>query len=143
VAREFCRNAEADRNFGLFCIVIARWHKEVCLKTKILFLLIIVVSACGSITAQNPTTQERPRRTLPTETGPPDAHAELKEVTLYWFHLPNQPDRSRSSVNLETGERGPDHARFFDLRYGGVIIGRRVSPACFLPTGLACLIADP
>src|SRR5213078_3465996 len=55
------------------------WHKEVCMKTKILFSLILVISACGSIAAQNPSTQERPRRALTTETGPPDADAALKE----------------------------------------------------------------
>jgi hypothetical protein len=93
------------------------------MKTKILFSLIMVILVYGSITAQNPSTQERPRRALPTEAGPPDAEAALKEVTLYYFQLPDQPDRSRSSVNFETGDRGPDDARSYDLRYGGMMIG--------------------
>jgi hypothetical protein len=98
------------------------------MKGKILFSLIIVISVGGSITAQNPSTQERPRRVLPAETNPQDADAVLKEVTLYYFQLPDQPDRSRSSVNLETGERGRDDARSFDLRYGGMTIGMPGKP---------------
>ena len=107
------------------------------MKTKILFLLIIVVSACGSIAAQNPTTQERSRRALPTETGPPVGDAVLREVTLYWYHksdryFPAQPDDSRSAVNFETGERGPARGGSFDLRYGGVIIGAPGNSGVFL-----------
>ena len=93
------------------------------MKTKILFSLIMLISACGSITAQNPSTQDRPRRVVPAKTDSQDADAVLKEVTLYYFQLPDQPDRSRSSVNFETGERGPDQARSYDLRYGGMSIG--------------------
>ena len=90
------------------------------MKTKILFSLIVVISVCGSITAQNPSTQERPRRA--TETGPRDAETVLKEVTLYYFHPPDQPDEIRSVVNFETAERDSDGAGY-DLRYGGLQIG--------------------
>lgn len=115
------------------------------MKSKILFSLILVISACGSMTAQNPPTQERPRRALPTETGPPDADAVLKEVTLYWYHssgryFPAQPDDSRSSVNFETGERGPARGGgFYDLRYGGVIIGAPGNSGVFLADWLDVL----
>jgi hypothetical protein len=118
------------------------------MKTKILFSLILVISACGSIAAQEPATQERPRRALPTETGPPDADAPLKEVTLYWYHksdrlpFPPQPDDSRSSVNFETGERGPARGGgAFDLRYGGMVIGAPGNRGPFLADwigGLDC-----
>jgi hypothetical protein len=115
------------------------------MKTKILFLLILVISACGAITAQNPPAQERPRRTLPTENGPSDADAVLKEVTLYWYHssdryFPAQPDDSRSSVNFETGERGPARGGgSYDLRYGGVIIGAPGNSGVFLADWLGGL----
>jgi hypothetical protein len=73
------------------------------MKTRILLSLVIAISACGSIAAQT--------------------DAALKEVTLYYFHYPDQPDASRSSVNFETGERGPDRVGSYDLRYGGMVIG--------------------
>jgi hypothetical protein len=116
------------------------------MKTKILFSLIILLSTCVSITAQNPTTQERPRRALLAETGPPDADAALKEVTLYWYHksdrlpFPAQSDDSRSSVNFETGDRGPARGGgFYDLRYGGVIIEPPGKPGVFLADWLDVL----
>jgi hypothetical protein len=114
------------------------------MKTKTLFSLIILISAGGSIAAQNPTTQERPRRALSTEATPQVAEAVLKEVTLYWYHMsdrpfPAQPDDSRSSVNLETGERGPARGGSFDLRYGGVIIGAPGHPSVFLADWLGGL----
>ena len=115
------------------------------MKTKILFSLILMISAFGSITAQNPSTQERPRRTLPNETVLPDASAVLKEVTLYWYHksdryFPAQPDDSRSAVNFETGERGPARGGgSFDLRYGGVIIGAPGNSGVFLADWLGGL----
>jgi len=116
------------------------------MKTKTLFLLIIMISAGGSITAQNPTTQERPRHALPTETGPQNADAPLREVTLYWYHrsdrlpFPAQPDDSRSSVNFETGERGPARGGgAYDLRYGGMIIGAPGKTGVFLPDWLGGL----
>jgi hypothetical protein len=66
-------------------------------------LFVITFISCPSIAAQ-------------TETG-------LNEVTLYWFKLPEKPDRTRSSVNFETGKRGPDNANYYDLRYGGIVLG--------------------
>lgn len=107
------------------------------MKTKILFSLLIVILACESITAQSPSTQERPRRALATETGPSDADAALKEVTLYYFHFPDQPDNSRSAVNFETGDRGPVpgspvHYGSYDLRYGGMVLGVPGKPTSFL-----------
>src|ERR1051325_9954375 len=73
------------------------------MKTKILFPLVIlmVMSAWVTVTAQ-------------TETG-------LSQVALYWFSPGRIPpvektDRSRSSINFETGQRGPD-VRDYDLRY--------------------------
>lgn len=80
------------------------------MKAKILFPLVIVMvmSACVTVAAQ-------------TETA-------LSKVTLYWFApTPNsidseKVDRTRSSINFETGERGAD-GRDFDLRYGGMILG--------------------
>lgn len=79
------------------------------MKTKILFSLVMVISACVPIAAQ-------------TDAG-------LRQVTLYWFSPPGNPidsektDRSRSSVNFETGKRGGDRGGSFDLRYGGVVLG--------------------
>jgi hypothetical protein len=112
----------------------------------------MVILGCGSIAAQDSSIQERPRRTLPAETGPPDADAGLKEVTLYWFHglnqpFPAQPDDSRSSVNFETGERGPARSGSYDLKYGGIITGVPGHPGVFLADwlgGLDCrsLIVD-
>jgi hypothetical protein len=82
-------------------------------RTKILFLLLMLMLAYVPIAAQ-------------TETG-------LSQVTLYWFS-PSQNsidsekvDRSRSSINFETGERGSDRSGF-DLRYGGMIIGAPAKP---------------
>ena len=54
--------------------------------------------------------------------------ADLNRVTLYWFsprHLIDneKKDRSKSSVNFETGNRGPDRADEYDLRYGGMVLG--------------------
>ena len=115
------------------------------MKSKILFSLILLISACGSLSAQDPSTKDRPRRALATETGPKDADAPLKEVTLYWFHrldrpVPAQPDDSRSSVNLETGERGPARGGgFYDLRYGGVVIEPPGKPGVFLADWLDVL----
>src|SRR5688572_4566740 len=77
------------------------------MKTRILLLLVITVSACASIAAQT--------------------DGEIREVTLYWF-AGAQTDRSRSSVNFETGIRGPDRAGSYDLRYGGMIIGTPTKP---------------
>ncbi|HEY5838663.1 MAG TPA: hypothetical protein VIT19_06465 [Pyrinomonadaceae bacterium] len=77
------------------------------MKTRILLLLVITVSACASIVAQT--------------------DGELREVTLYWF-AGAQTDRSRSSVNFETGMRGVDRAGSYDLRYGGMIIGTPTKP---------------
>src|SRR5262245_41601058 len=82
-----------------------------------LLLLVIVLIACPSIAAQ-------------TDAG-------LNQVTLYSFapwgvrtHPPAEfltdaakTDAARSSINFETGERGPDNARFYDLRYGGMVLG--------------------
>jgi hypothetical protein len=73
------------------------------MKTRILLSLVITFTACASIAAQT--------------------DGALREVTLYYFHHPDQPDNSRSAVNFETGDRGPDRSGSFDLRYGGMIIG--------------------
>ena len=78
------------------------------MKTRILLLLVITFTACASIAAQT--------------------EGVLREVTLYYFQYPEQPDRSRSSVNFETGERGPDRSGSFDLRYGGMAIGTPGTP---------------
>src|SRR5260221_11745533 len=78
------------------------------MKTKILFPLVMVMSACVTVAAQ-------------TETG-------LSRVTLYWFSPSRNSidseklDRSRSSINFETGQRGSDGLDY-DLRYGGMILG--------------------
>jgi hypothetical protein len=115
------------------------------MKSKILFSLILLISACGSLSAQDPSTKDRPRRALATETGPKDADVALKEVTLYWFYksgrlFPAQPDDSRSSVNLETGDRGPARGGgVYDLVYGGVIIGAPGKAGVFLPDWLGGL----
>src|SRR5215831_19952780 len=78
------------------------------MKTKILFSLLLMMLACAPIAAQTDTP--------------------LGQVTLYWFSPgrvfdPEKTDRSRSSVNFETGERGPDNGARFDLRYGGMVTG--------------------
>jgi hypothetical protein len=73
------------------------------MRIRILVSLVIILTACASIAAQT--------------------DGEIREVTLYYFKIPDQPDRSRSSVNFETGERGPDRSGSFDLRYGGMAIG--------------------
>jgi len=78
------------------------------MKTRILLLLVITLTACASMAAQT--------------------EGVLREVTLYYFQYPEQPDRSRSSVNFETGERGPDRSGSFDLRYGGMAIGTPGTP---------------
>src|SRR6185369_4859133 len=78
------------------------------MKTRILLLLVITFTACASMAAQT--------------------EGVLREVTLYYFQYPEQPDRSRSSVNFETGERGPDRSGSFDLRYGGMAIGTPGTP---------------
>jgi hypothetical protein len=70
-------------------------------------ILVITLSACGSIAAQ-------------TDAG-------LNQVTLYWFSFgqiihTDKTDPSRSSVNFETGRRG-GNSPGLDLRYGGMIIG--------------------
>jgi hypothetical protein len=54
------------------------------MRTKILFSLIVVISTCGSITAQ--TLDSGTSSPLPTEAAPQNADAVLKEVTLYWYH---------------------------------------------------------
>jgi len=74
---------------------------------NLLLLLLISLSSCYSLAAQ-------------TEAGP-------AQVTLYWFSPSrvidsDKTDASRSSVNFETGERGPD-TDHYDLRYGGMVIG--------------------
>jgi hypothetical protein len=97
------------------------------MKTRILLSLVIVLTACASITAQT--------------------DGVLREVTLYWFHpsdrsSPAQPDNTRSSVNFETGNRGPDRVGSFDLRYGGMIIGeppKAGEPGKLLPDWLGVL----
>jgi hypothetical protein len=78
------------------------------LKTRILLSLVITLTAGASIAAQT--------------------DGALREVTLYWFsprHLIDNEkrDRSRSSVNFESGNRGPDRADEYDLRYGGMVLG--------------------
>lgn len=73
------------------------------MKTRILLSLTIVFTVCASTAAQT--------------------EGELRQVTLYYFHHPDQPDHSRSAVNFETGDRGPSRSGSFDLRYGGMIIG--------------------
>jgi hypothetical protein len=84
------------------------------MKKKILLpvAMLMVMSACVTVAAQ-------------TETG-------LSRVTLYWFSPGRIPpvektDRSRSSINFETGERGSD-AQDYDLRYGGMVIGTPAKP---------------
>jgi hypothetical protein len=83
------------------------------MRTTILFSLLMVMSACVTVAAQ-------------TETG-------LSQVTLYWFspgsRIPpvEKTDRSRSAVNFETGQRGPDGLGY-DLRYGGMAIGTPTKP---------------
>ena len=77
------------------------------MKTKILFSLLTLLAACLPVAAQ-------------TGTG-------LSQVTLYWFSPgkafdSEKTDRTRSSINFETGQRGPDGAEY-DLRYGGMVIG--------------------
>jgi len=84
------------------------------MKTTILFSLLMLISTCVTVAAQ-------------TESA-------LSKVTLYWFApTPNsidaeKVDRSRSSINFETGERGMD-GRDYDLRYGGMVLGRRTNRA--------------
>jgi hypothetical protein len=87
--------------------------------TRILLSLVIALTACASIAAQT--------------------DGALREVTLYYFQYPDQPDRSRSSVNFETGERGPDRSGFFDLRYGGMAIGVPGNPGKILADWLGVL----
>lgn len=82
------------------------------MKTSILLSLVITLTACGSVAAQ--------------------MDAALKEVTLYYFYPNGQSDHSRSSVNFATGDRGPDRPGFYDLRYGGMIIGPPGKPGAFL-----------
>jgi hypothetical protein len=76
------------------------------MKTKMLLLLVMVISTCGSIAGQT--------------------SAELQQVTLYYYSH-QHPTGFRSYVNFETGKRGPLRGELpadFDLRYGGVIIGK-------------------
>jgi len=74
---------------------------------NLLLLMLISLTACYSIAAQT--------RAVPAQ------------VTLYWFSPgpaidSEKIDESRSSVNFETGKRGPATNQY-DLRYGGMAIG--------------------
>ena len=76
------------------------------MKSKILFLLVITISAVAPIAGQTDT--------------------QLQRVTLYFFKHPELPDESRSSINFETGKRGYTRGEpytDFDLQYGGMAIG--------------------
>ena len=76
------------------------------MKAKILFLLVMTISAVAPIAGQT--------------------DANLQRVTLYFFKHPELPDESRSAVNFETGQRGfrlGEH-RQFDLQFGGIGIGK-------------------
>lgn len=81
------------------------------MKIRILISLVITLTSWSSIAGQ-------------TDAG-------LREVTLYWFSFgritPVKPDKTRSSINFDTGERGGDRAGF-DLRYGGMVIGTPTKP---------------
>jgi hypothetical protein len=89
-------------------------------------LLLITLSSWHSIAAQT------------------DAAPSL--VTLYWFSPSTlidseKMDASRSSVNFETGKRGPDSNQY-DLRYGGMAIGtphRQGEPSKLLADWLGVL----
>ena len=73
-----------------------------------LLVLVITLTVCPSIAAQT--------------------YAGLNEVKLYWFapfRVPidfEKTDRSKSSINFETGERGSPSGQY-DLRYGGMVLG--------------------
>src|SRR5215471_12986040 len=73
-----------------------------------LLFLVITLTVCPSIAAQT--------------------YAGLNEVTLYWFAPGGVPidsektDRSKSSINCETGERGSPSGQY-DLKYGGMVLG--------------------
>ena len=96
------------------------------MKTKILFSLVILISACGPVVAQSST--------------------EPQQVTIYNFGTPKH-DESRSSINFETGKRGHLRAESladFDLMYGGMIIekeGQRF-PDWFRVTDTRSMIVD-
>ncbi|HSP63205.1 MAG TPA: hypothetical protein VLQ90_09510 [Pyrinomonadaceae bacterium] len=110
------------------------------MKAKLVFLLLMVISACAPIAAQT--------------------NAGLQQVTLYnpgmqtpgWDRSLRQgqslpaPDLSRSAINFETGERGfrPSEAAHFDLNYGGVIIGEgdKRLPDWFRVTDSRSMIVD-
>ncbi len=96
------------------------------MKTRMLFSLVILISAFGSIAGQT--------------------NAEPRQVTLYNFSGP-QRDASRSSINLETGKRG--HLRGeplteFDLMYGGMVIQKdgKVFPDWFRVLDSRSMIVD-
>lgn len=77
------------------------------MQTKVLSSLCVLLLVCVPMSAQT--------------------DAKLSQVTLYWFSGgkaidSEKTDRSRSSINFETGQRGPDRAGY-DLRYGGMVIG--------------------
>src|SRR5256885_17140725 len=96
------------------------------MKTKILFSLVILISACGPVVAQSST--------------------EAQQVTLYNFGTPEH-DESRSSINFETGKRGHlrgEQLADSDLMYGGMIIekdGKRF-PDWFRVTDSRSMIVD-
>jgi hypothetical protein len=75
---------------------------------RILLSLVITLAACGAIAGQ---------------TG-----AELKEVTLYWYHTPGRFFPGLPAVNIKTGYRGPDHDVSLGLRYGGMVITTPTRP---------------
>lgn len=93
---------------------------------NLLLLILIGLSSCYSLAAQ-------------TEVG-------AAQVTLYWFSPSklidsDKTDASRSSVNFETGERGPASNQY-DLRYGGMVIGtphRQGEPSRILADWLSVL----
>ena len=96
------------------------------MKTKILFSLMILISACGSVVAQS--------------------SPELQQVTLYNMAKP-QHDESRSSINFETRKRGllrSERLTDFDLMYGGIIIGKddKRLPDWFRVTDSRSMIVD-